>query len=210
MKWTQLPLGPIQTNAYIIENDAHEAIIVDPGDEMNKIQEVIQSHQLKPIAVLLTHAHFDHIGALDAVREKWQIPAYIHKNEQDWLIDPSKNGSQHFPLVNDMSMQPAEHIIDAPGLLKIQSFTIEVIETPGHSPGSLSFYMKDAGVVFSGDALFYGSIGRTDLYGGDKELLLESIYTKLFTLPGETVVLPGHGFETTVKNEKETNPFLVQ
>lgn len=209
MKWTQLPLGPIQTNAYIIENDDREAIIVDPGEEFIKIKALIEDRKLKPLAVLLTHAHFDHIGALDAVRKEWGIPAYIHKNEVDWLGDPDKNGSSRFPIIENMTMQPAEHVIEGPGPLNIQNFFFEVMETPGHSPGSLSFYLKEAGAVFSGDALFYGSIGRTDLYGGDQSVLLESIRTHLLTLPDETVVAPGHGFETTIKKEKETNPFLL-
>jgi hydroxyacylglutathione hydrolase len=209
MKWTQLPLGPIQTNAYIIENDNREAIIVDPGEEFHKIKTFINEQRLNPVAVLLTHAHFDHIGALDEVRKEWQIPAFLHKNETDWITDPEKNGSLHFPLTKDLSLNPVEKVIEGPGPLTIQSFSFDVLETPGHSPGSVSFYLKDAGVVFSGDALFYGSIGRTDLYGGDSALLLKSIRSQLFTLPELTVVAPGHGFETTIKKEMESNPFLT-
>ncbi|MFC7393351.1 MBL fold metallo-hydrolase [Scopulibacillus cellulosilyticus] len=208
MNWTQLPLGAIQTNCYILENDNGEALIIDPGDEYEKVENFIKEKGLKPLAVLLTHAHFDHIGALDEVRLKWQVPAYLHTNESDWLGDPEKNGSAHFPIVANYQCKPAEKIINSEQDISIGSFHFQVIETPGHSPGSVSFYFKDKGVIFSGDALFYGSIGRTDLYGGDQSVLLESIHQKLLPLPEETIVAPGHGFETTIKNEKNSNPFL--
>ncbi|MBM7646359.1 glyoxylase-like metal-dependent hydrolase (beta-lactamase superfamily II) [Scopulibacillus daqui] len=208
MKWTQIPLGAIQTNCYILENESKDALIIDPGDEYEKIVSFIEENSLKPLAVLLTHAHFDHIGAVDQVRSKWKIPAYLHINESDWLQDPEKNGSAHFPIVENYHCKPSEEIIGSEQEMSIGSFRFKVLETPGHSPGSVSFYFKDKGVIFSGDALFYGSIGRTDLYGGDQEVLLESIHQKLLLLPEETIVAPGHGFETTIKNEKDTNPFL--
>ncbi|MGV3488844.1 MAG: MBL fold metallo-hydrolase [Tuberibacillus sp.] len=209
MKWTQLPLGAIQTNAYIIEDENKNALIIDPGDEFHVIKACVEENDLKPLAVLLTHAHFDHIGALDDVRSEWQIPAYLHKNEADWLTDPQKNGSKHFPIIEDLVLRPAEKIIENAGSIKVESFSFEVLETPGHSPGSVSFYFKDDQVIFSGDALFYGSIGRTDLYGGDHEVLLCSIHTQLLPLPGNTVVAPGHGMETSIEKEKLTNPFLL-
>ncbi|TCP31146.1 glyoxylase-like metal-dependent hydrolase (beta-lactamase superfamily II) [Scopulibacillus darangshiensis] len=209
MQWTQMPLGAIQTNCYILENNKGEALIIDPGDEAGKLIKEIEDRQLKPLAVLLTHAHFDHIGALDPVRKKWDIPAYLHVKEQDWLANPEKNGSAHFPMVEDYVFDQAEELINKEGIMTIGPFEFEILETPGHSPGSISFYFKKDGVIFSGDALFNGSIGRTDLYGGDQGLLLDSIHSKLLPLPAETVVAPGHGFETTVTKEKETNPFLL-
>lgn len=209
MEWKQIPLGPIQTNAYVITNDNNEAIIIDPGEEGDRLISMIESQEATPLAVLLTHAHFDHIGAVDAVRDNWSIPAYIHHNEKDWLNDPDKNGSSFFPMIErDIRTRDADHIIEGEGKLHIGGFSFEIFETPGHSPGSVSFYDQKNSIVFSGDALFAGSIGRTDLPGGDQDELIDSIEAKLLTLPEETVVAPGHGPETTIDAERDSNPFL--
>ncbi|MFD3447732.1 MBL fold metallo-hydrolase [Microbacteriaceae bacterium 4G12] len=208
MKWTQLPLGPLQTNAYILSNDHKECIIFDPGHEGEKLIGYLQQQQLQPLAILLTHAHFDHIGAVDAVRDAYKIPVYIHKNEQEWLEDPSLNGSSLFLRDRSITAKKADIIIEKEETLSIGSFTFEVRETPGHSPGSVSYYCEEAGAVFSGDVLFQMSIGRTDLPGGSFQELMMSIEEKLFTLPDETVVLCGHGQETTIAFEKVNNPFV--
>jgi len=207
MKWRQLPLGPLQTNCYLYFNDKKECLVIDPGGDGNKLISILQQQQLKPIAILLTHAHFDHIGAVDDVRKQWNIPVYVHKNEKEWLSDPSQNGSQFF-MAGAVSVSDPDELIKGEGRLEIGSFVLQVYETPGHSPGSVSFYAKEADVVFSGDALFAGSIGRTDLPGGNHDQLLNSIHKKLLTLPEETIVLSGHGPETSIEQEMETNPFL--
>lgn len=209
MKWMTLPLGPIQTNAYLLYNDKKEALIIDPGGDFSLLKENVQNLGVTPIAILLTHAHFDHIGAVEACRDEWLIPVYLHENEADWLTDPDKNGSLHFPMTHDIKGQRADNLITGEQDLSIGEFICEILETPGHSPGSVSFYFKDQGVVFSGDALFDGSIGRTDLYGGDQMLLIDSIERKLFTLPETTVVAPGHGGLTTIQREMTVNPFLT-
>ncbi|MFX3623832.1 MAG: MBL fold metallo-hydrolase [Ectobacillus sp.] len=208
MKWVQLPLGPLQTNAYILSNDTNECIIFDPGHEAQKLMGYLQQQNLKPLAILLTHAHFDHIGAVDEVRDAYNIPVYIHKKEKDWLSDPSLNGSEIFMMGRSITAKPADYLIEKEDTLTIGAFSFEVLETPGHSPGSLSYYCKEAGAVFSGDALFQMSIGRTDLPGGSFNELIMSIEEKLFALPDDTVVLCGHGPETTIVFEKENNPFL--
>lgn len=159
------------------------------------------------MAILLTHAHFDHIGAVDEVREHYNLPLYIHKREADWLGNTKKNGSLYFG--QRITAKQASHVLsDNDKLLKIGSFSFEILITPGHSPGSISFYLKGANAVFSGDALFAGSIGRTDLHGGNQEVLLQSIHDKLLVLPEETTVLSGHGPETTIGMEMDSNPFL--
>ncbi|MDT8863036.1 MBL fold metallo-hydrolase [Alkalihalobacillus sp. MEB130] len=208
MKWTQIPLGPLQTNAYVLENDQKEAVIIDPGGDGPAFIEWLKSQNIKPLAVLLTHAHFDHIGAVDDVRNAFGCPVYIHKNEQDWLGDPAKNGSARFMGEHAITVNAADHIIETEGTITIGSFSFSVYETPGHSPGSISFYIQQENIVFSGDALFAQSIGRTDLPGGDHQLLLESIHKKLLDLPEETIVACGHGPTTTIGQEMDGNPFL--
>lgn len=210
MIWSQLPLGPVQANAYIISNDHNEALVVDPGAEAERLISHIKDKGLHPIAVLLTHAHFDHIGAVDAVRDYWRIPVYLHSSEKDWPADPQKNGSTFFPAAGrGITARAADELIEGEGDLSIGPFSFQVYETPGHSPGSVSLYNRENGIVFSGDALFAGSIGRTDLPGGDHDQLLQSIKDKLLSLPTETIIAPGHGPETTVGDEKRSNPFLL-
>ncbi|HSU80605.1 MAG TPA: MBL fold metallo-hydrolase [Candidatus Angelobacter sp.] len=209
MHWIQLPLGLFQTNCYILINSKKEALIIDPGAEFEKVNHVLEEEQAKPIAILLTHAHLDHIGAVDDLRNQWKIPAYLHIEEEDWLMDPDKNGSSRFPGAEAISLKPADVLLEGEKTLTLGVFSFECLETPGHSPGSLSFYFKDKNVIFSGDTLFNGGIGRTDLYRGDAEVLMETIESKLLGLPDETVVAPGHGFETTIGQEKDTNPFLL-
>ncbi|ANC77852.1 hypothetical protein ABE65_014010 [Fictibacillus phosphorivorans] len=207
MKWKKLTVGPVQENTYIIYNNLNEAVVIDPGSEGKRIIQTIESLKVKPLAILLTHAHFDHIGAVDDVRERYNIPLYIHKKEADWLSDTKKNGSKYFG--QSITAKPATHILtNTDNTLKIGNFSFEVLTTPGHSPGSVSYYLKSSGAVFSGDALFAGSIGRTDLHGGDQDVLINSIHEKLLHLPEETMVLSGHGPETTIGMEMDSNPFL--
>ncbi|WP_062048162.1 MBL fold metallo-hydrolase [Bacillus sp. JCM 19034] len=208
MKWTQIPLGPLQTNAYVIQNDEHEAIIIDPGGDGPQLVEWLKQESLQPLAILLTHAHFDHIGAVDDVRRAFSCPTHIHHLEGHWLGDSTLNGSQRFMSDNPIVIQDADFLINSEKSLTIHSFTFEILETPGHSPGSVSYYMKDESIIFSGDVLFEQSIGRTDLPGGNHEQLLKSIHTKLLDLPEETVVACGHGRPTTIGQEMDHNPFL--
>lgn len=207
MKWNQLPLGPLQTNCYVLSNHEQECIIFDPGEEAAKLIQYIQTKKLKPLAVLLTHAHFDHIGALDEIRDFFKIPAYIHEKEAKWLLDPALNGSQLFPG-EPIRLKPADNILATETVLKIGSFSFKLFETPGHSPGSISYYLEEKEMVFSGDVLFKGSIGRTDLPGGNHDQLMRSIHEKLLILSEDTLVLSGHGPVTTIGDEMESNPFL--
>ncbi len=208
MKWRRMSLGPVQTNAYFLWNEQKDCLIIDPGSEADKIFGFVKENKLMPIAILLTHAHYDHIGAVDDVRNMWNIPVYIHKKEQSWLVDPSLNLSDKVPYMEPIRLKEADEIISSEGLLEIGPFKLEIFETPGHSPGSVSYYSAEEQLVFSGDALFESSIGRTDLPFGNTDTLMKSIHQKLLTLPEETLVLSGHGGETTIGQEMDTNPFL--
>ncbi len=208
MEWIQIPLGPLQTNAYIVYNGERNCLIIDPGEEETKLRQFIEQKRLTPTAIILTHAHFDHIGAVDPIRDHYKIPVYVHEEEKKWLSDSSKNGSSLFQGIQPITVRDADHLYDTQGECTIGGFSFQLFETPGHSPGSVSFYFKQSGVVIAGDTLFQGSIGRTDLPRGNHDVLIKSIHQKLLTLPEDTYVLPGHGPVTTISQEMNTNPFL--
>jgi hydroxyacylglutathione hydrolase len=207
MNWKQIPLGPLQTNCYVLWNDQKKCLIIDPGAEGESLVNWLNENNLQPLAILLTHAHFDHIGAVEKVRTTYSIPVYIDEKESDWLTDPGRNGSGLFGM-GKIQAEPADYLLSSEKKIVIEGFTLVLFETPGHSPGSLSYYVPSEGIVFAGDTLFMGSIGRSDLPGGNHEQLLSSIHDHLLTLPEETKVLPGHGPTTTVGHEMDGNPFL--
>ena len=208
LKINQMELGPVQTNCYIISNDQKECLIFDPGEESGKIVSFLKSKQLKPLAILLTHAHFDHIGAIDDLRDIYAIPVYLHRLEKDWLSRPNLNGSAKYSMVPDYRMKEADVLLDQEKVLEIGSFQMDLFHTPGHSPGSVTFSFGDEGFAIVGDTLFRGSIGRTDLIDGSERKLLQSIRESLLTLPEHMILYPGHGPETTPEIEKASNPFL--
>lgn len=210
LKVKVLSLGPVQTNCYIVWNENKDCIIFDPGEEVNKILAVLEHEKLNPKAIFLTHAHFDHIGAVDDLRNQFNLPLYIHEEEVDWLKDPMKNGSGKYTMLPNYTANPPqdEHIIRKEQQFEIAGMKFEAVFTPGHSPGSVSYIFQDDDFAIVGDTLFYQSIGRTDLYGGSLEVLLKSIHEKLLVLPEDMIIYPGHGEYTTPLNEMETNPFL--
>ncbi|MCL1990290.1 MAG: MBL fold metallo-hydrolase [Defluviitaleaceae bacterium] len=208
LKIYPMPLGDYQANCYLLSK-GDRALIVDPGDEAQKIITYLETKQLKPEAILLTHGHFDHIGALKDVQAKYGLPVYAHQDEKDYLTNPNYNFSSKAGRtlieIQDLS---AFHFLESDGVISLLDEEIEVRHVPGHSLGSIAFYFKTDGVVISGDALFKGSIGRTDLINGNHTQLINSIETKLFTLPDSTIVYSGHGQATTIADEKATNPFF--
>lgn len=208
MEWIQIPLGLYQTNCYILSKDNQTCLIIDPGDEGEKLTSLIREKKWQPLAIIVTHGHCDHIGAVDDLRDEFNIPVYIHENEADWLVDPDLNGSSDYEIIKTIAGKPADHLISEEQTMKIGNFEFKIYETPGHSPGSISVYFEDVNMVFAGDALFNGSIGRSDFPGGNHNQLLRSIHDKLLVLPEETVVLPGHGPNTTIGQEMNSNPFL--
>lgn len=206
IKIRSFSLGPFQTNAYLITNgQTGESLVVDPGMQPAVLLDALRNE--KVAAILLTHAHLDHIGGLQAVRKLTKAPVYIHPEEQAWLIDPVLNGSQLFGMSEPIVCDPAERELQDGQTLELAGFTIQVLHTPGHSPGSCSFVIGQH--CFSGDVLFAQSIGRTDLPGGSFETLMASIQDKLFELDDDTIIYPGHGSKTTIETEKMFNPFVT-
>lgn len=197
--------GMIEENCYII-HQGQDALIVDPGDETSKIKNEIEELNVRPLAVILTHAHYDHIGALEDIRTDYSIPVYISENEQDWLSDPQKNLSVY--STHEIKARPADYLFKPEETVTIGPFTFNVRPTPGHSPGGVSFIFQEDNLAIVGDALFRGSVGRTDLPGSEPEKLLPSIRRELFSLPDDTVVHPGHGLETSIGHEKAANPYF--
>jgi hydroxyacylglutathione hydrolase len=206
IKIEALTLGPIQTNAYLLSNpETGKGIIIDPG--MNPGPLIKRIANLDIEAILLTHAHFDHIGGVEEIRKLKKCPVYIHDLEADWLTNPKKNGSARWPdLGAPIIAEPAEYALDEGQMLEFLGIKLKVYHTPGHSPGSVSFMYDNH--LFGGDVLFRMSVGRTDLPGGDSNTLLDSIQGKLFELDDEVIVYPGHGPKTTIGYERDNNPYV--
>jgi hydroxyacylglutathione hydrolase len=208
-------LGPYQTNSYVVwpmnlgKNDIRTCWIVDASFGPRPLVETVRKHQLTPTAIVLTHAHVDHIAGVAEVRAAFPgVPVWIHADERDWLSDPVLNLSA-LGGVSITAPGPDRLLADADELA-LGPTTWRVLHTPGHSPGGITLYNAGAGrgVAFVGDALFAGSVGRTDFPGSDHATLVKSIKERLYTLPGATRVLPGHGPETTIGRERVSNPYV--
>ena len=203
-----IPVGMLACNCSIVGDESTgEALIIDPGDEIDRILEILKRHNLRATQIIATHAHIDHVGGIDKLRQTCGAPVLLHEDDH--------------VLYQNLSTQAAWLGVEPPGVAEIDQFVregqtircgelaFEVLHTPGHSPGSISLHRQGGeGQIFSGDTLFEGSIGRTDLWGGSMEELLRSIKERLLVFDDATRVFPGHGAETTIGQERELNPFL--
>src|SRR6266540_5290248 len=202
-------VGMVAENSYLIRRDGStSALIVDPGDEAPKLLGAIEELGLELEGILLTHTHFDHVGAVAPVAKATGAEVWVPEIEKPVLADIMS--FVPWPGFGPFESWDAEHTLASGEKLELAGFEIDVIATPGHSPGHVTFSIPDEQVVFSGDVLFQGSVGRTDLPGGDWPTLLESIRTLVDTLPPDTTVYPGHMGVTTLGAERATNPFLAE
>lgn len=204
MKIDTIVVGALQSNCFIVyDEDSHDAIVVDPGDEAEKIISLIEDRKLKVSRIVCTHAHFDHVGAVTTLKEKTGAAVMLHKGDLDIYMRADKQGALwgfHIeqPPAPDMFMLEGDEVA-------VGRFRLKVLHTPGHSPGGICLYGE--GVILTGDTIFAGSVGRTDFPGGSLTELKRS-FAGIIALPAETRIFPGHGPLTTVKNEKENNFFV--
>jgi len=203
-----LPVGMLACNCSIVGDEATgEAVVIDPGDEVERVQEILTRHGLKVKYIVATHAHIDHVAGIEKLQRASGAAVLMHEGD--------------LPLYQNLTVQAAWLGVRPPGMVEVDQFLregdalrwgslqLEVLHTPGHSPGSLSLHLPgEHRRIFSGDTLFQGSIGRTDLWGGSFDQILRSIQESLLRFPDETPVFPGHGLATTIGEERESNPFL--
>jgi hydroxyacylglutathione hydrolase len=199
-------VGPMQVNCYILASSKDsQAIIIDPGDQARKIKQVLDKHRLKPVFIINTHGHYDHIGCND----KFGVPVYVHIDDLALLKDPQLNLSGAFAM--PYAVKSEIKTIGENATIELQDLQLKVLHVPGHTRGGIALQLiKPADkIVFTGDTLFCNGIGRSDLDGGDERLLIKSIKEKLLTLSDDTVIYPGHGPSSSIGEEKQNNPYLM-
>lgn len=202
--------NPVQENTYLLYNDQGDCCIIDPGcyfdEEKNMLRQAIENAGLRPVLLLNTHCHLDHIFGNQFVADTWGLQPHIHEKERPVLDRAAEAGLRwQLPFVNYTG---PVHLLQAGDPVKLGGDSMTVLFTPGHSPGSISFHNAAQHFVIGGDVLFQGSIGRTDLPGGDYDTLIDSIKTQLLPLPDDTIVYAGHGPATSIGRERRNNPFL--
>ena len=204
MEIKKLSLGMMGTNCYIVWDEDDNAVIIDPGFIDSRLKTIIEGKSLKVHYILLTHGHFDHIGAVENLKKETGAKVLIHEEDRDCLIDPNRNLSILAGF--DLSVEEADGYLVDGQILQVGNLEFKVLHTPGHSKGGICLFMGEH--LFSGDTLFNTSIGRTDFHDGDFKELITAIREKLLILPDVTLVYPGHGENTTIGYEKRHNPYL--
>lgn len=203
-----LPVGMLACNCSILGDEiTREAVVIDPGDDIEQVRQILGKHRLRVKYIIATHAHIDHVGGIEKLKQATGAAVLMHQSD--------------LPLYQDLALQAEWLGVDTPGITDVDQFlkegdslrwgtlSLDVLHTPGHSPGSVSLHLPGENHrILTGDTLFQGSIGRTDLWGGSLEDILQSIRSRLLIFPDETPVFPGHGLPTTIGDERESNPFL--
>ena len=206
MKIIKRTVGDVETNCYIVVNEtSKECFIIDPADDEEVLIAAIEEEKAVPKAILLTHGHFDHIYAVEPLAKKYGIPVYASEKEAQLLGEPEMNCSALYG--REVAVVPENYIEDG-DIFEIAGIKIKGIHTPGHTKGSMCFYIGSENTLFSGDTLFKGGVGRTDLPTGNTHLLLESLRDKIIVLPPETIIYPGHGPQTELDYEKRNNSYM--
>lgn len=202
-----IPVSPFQQNCTVIWDENKNAAIIDAGDDANSIIQFVESQQLKVQKLLLTHGHLDHIMAVEALRDHFQVEVLGSHIADKPLFERLPEMCQQFGLPPVSSFLP-DHWLNEGDIIEVGELSYSVRHLPGHAPGHIGFFDFDNRIAFSGDVLFQGSIGRTDLYMGNFDQLIETIRTKMFDLDDDFIIIPGHGTHTTIGREKQSNPFL--
>ncbi|WP_250227536.1 MBL fold metallo-hydrolase [Anaeropeptidivorans aminofermentans] len=207
MKVINVPVSTMFVNAYIYyDENTKEAVLIDPGKDEDKLIHALNENGLVLKAILLTHGHFDHISAVNEVIAKINVPVYAHEDEIDFLLDPMENESKRLGW-HAVSVK-TDVVLKEGDIVKVGEGELKVIHTPGHTKGGVCYYDEKNGILFSGDSLFFESVGRSDFPYGDGKALVENLKKKIAVLPEDVKVLPGHGRATTIGHEKKMNFFL--
>src|SRR6266481_4681077 len=203
-----LPVGPLHCNCSVIgDEQSHEAIVVDPGDDIEQVTALIRKHNLQVKQIVITHAHIDHVGGAMKLRAATGAPILLNQN--DYALLKMLDAQAAWIGVAPPGKVEIDHSVAQADSIKTGSLSADVIHTPGHTEGSICLYFPAEKKLIAGDTLFAGSIGRTDLPGGSFEKIIRSLHDRVLALPDETVVVPGHGPLTTIGDERQSNPFLV-